>query len=220
MPEEGKADEVVSAQRTEELAEPTTEPSTDEASGNATGNTSLDYDELLPKVDPNNKRGGLSRKQAALAKAEKQVETEEEPDKIDILLDEVTSLKAQINGQSSRKSAEKEFDQALNLAGVDVSTFNSEFKGDYLSELDSLVADGINVEKASKLALKMVLPKAQAKEAENRSSGRIRSTLPPTSQPQTRTVYKEADVLKLLSTDTAKYKELMNKRDKGEIQIT
>ncbi len=67
--------------------------------------------------------------------------------------------------------------------------------------------------------LKMVLPKIEAKEAENRSNGRSRVKLPPTGLTQEKTTYKMSEIQKLVSTDRAKYKELMNRRDKGEITI-
>lgn len=222
MPVQGQADEVENP-RTEELAEQTAEPSKDEGSSEATGDTSLDYDELLGRKDPNNKRGGLSRKEARMLKEESDDSGEhDEPEVLEQALAEIRELKELMQsnqGNAEQSNAEKKFSRALESAGVDVSTFNSQFKDTYLENFNSLLADGLSTEKASQYALNMVLPKVEAMEAENRSNGRIRAQLPPTGQTQSKTVYKESEIEKLATTDRARYKALMNDRDKGKISV-
>jgi len=219
MPVQGQADEV-DIPRTEELAEQTTEPSEDEGSGEATGDASLDYDVLLGRKDPNNKRGGLSRKEARILKEDS--DEYDEPAVLEKALAEIRELKELVQsnqGNVEQSNAEQKFSRALKSAGVDVSTFNVQFKDAYLENFNSLLTDGLSTEKASQYALNMVLPRVEAMEAENRSNGRMRAQLPPTGQTQSKTIYKQSEIEKLATTDRARYKALMNDREKGRISV-
>lgn len=206
--------------------------STDETSS-TTDNTqdSLEFDQLLgrQKVDPNNKRGGLSRKEAAIAKGGEKPEevvgdSELEAVKAELselrsLLGENLNIAREAEAAKSKAKAESEFTAALEQAGVSVAEFNSQYKSDYISEFEDFLESGLSTDKAVQKALKVVLPKVQQEDSENRTSGRARAAIPPTSQPVNKTVFKESEIAKLASTDRGRYIDLMNKRDRGEIQV-
>ena len=216
----GKADAAQDVQTDELPAEDVVPTSVDE-NEQAIGDTadSLEFDELLGRTDPNNKRGGLSRKEARELKED--AETEPEDVETD-LFKEVQELRSLINQDRDvrlQTKAESQFTNALEDAGVDVSTFNSQFKSDYLGRFDELMQEGMSTGKASKFALDMVLPKIQAQESENRSNGRMRVKLPPTGMTQAKTTYKLSDVQKIMKTDKNEYNRIMNGRDNGSITV-
>jgi len=209
------------ASHTDEVNSGSVDPqsSSDETTGNT--DEALDFDALLPKAgqtDPHNKRGGLSRREAAKLKEEE----EDEPDDVTILKEELDAIKSQLAAQSNttnRSQAESGFTKALEQAGVSAKEFNSQYKDDYMEEYNDFVELGLSPERAAQKALKQVLPAIKAADTEKRAEGRARASLPPQGKPADRTVYKENDVLKLAKTNMPEYKRIMNARDKGTVTV-
>ena len=224
MSDENQHTDVVENPHTEEVVSESVDPpsSGDETTGST--DEHLDFDTLLPKAgqtDPNNRRGGLSRREAARQKEEQGSEFEEDA-LLTKALEEIEELKTKVSKQdqaTARKQAESSFTKALEQAGVSAKEFNSDYKQDYTEEFNDFVELGLSPERAAQKALKQVLPAVRAADAEKRAEGRARATLPPQGKPTSKTVYKHSEVMKIAKTDMKKYKEIMNGRDKGTIQV-
>lgn len=183
----------------------------------------LDFDALIPKAgqtDPNNKRGGLSRREAAKLKEESL--TADEDDILATALEEIEELKAKVSeqdNQKARNSAESSFTKALEQAGVSAKEFNSQYKEDYVEEYNDFVELGLNPERAAQKALKQVLPAIKAADVEKRAEGRARASLPPQGKPIGQQVYKQSALIKLAKTNKSEYQRIMKARENGDVQV-
>ena len=209
------------ASHTDEVNSESVDPQS--SSDETTGNTDehLDFDTLLPKAgqtDPHNKRGGLSRREAAKLKEEQS----DEPDDISILKEELDAVKSQLAEQNQatiRSKAESSFMKDLEQSGLSVKEFNSKYKEEYLEEYNDFVELGLSPERAAAKARKLVLPAIKAADTEKRAEGRVRASLPPQGKPQGQQVYKTSTLIKLAKTNKQEYQRIMKARENGTVQV-
>jgi hypothetical protein len=177
-------------------------------------------------IDPNDERGGLSRKQLK--------RKEDKDSELDDLRSQVEELKNVLSSsadnaqflqeareQAERLKIEQSFHDTLSKKGVDAATFNAQYKDAFKEEQQDLLDSGLSLAKATEKALKITLASYQAdtkvQDTEKRAEGRAKATIPPSSTTSTlKTVYTEKQLAKL---DQADYNKVMELRDKGDVKI-
>jgi hypothetical protein len=109
---------------------------------------------------------------------------------------------------------EQSFKKAIREMGVSAKEIDREA---FEKEFETLKADGLTTDKATKTALRLIGARIKDAEDFERASGRTRATLPPTStKTAEKTVYTEKEIENLSQSE---YTRVMNMRDKGEITI-
>jgi len=215
-------DAVEETQHTDAAEEVTNTPSTDEEVTD-TADNQLDYDQLLSTGKRTKEaRNGLSRKEYREAQAEElEPEYEDEPSQMEELnrrMDEkFDKLESLMTEESRKKTAKDGFNRTLTEHGVDASSFKGAYQEEYLSEFQELLDAGLSETVASSKALKMVLPKIEAKDNEDRAEGRRKASLPPTQEViNKRLVVKRSQLQSMTDRD---YNQTMERVEAGELEI-
>jgi len=220
-------EEALEAHTNEAELEEASTPSKDEEA-TTSADDQLDYDALLTAGKRSKKsRKGLTRKELNDLKAE----ANEDPDE-DLDQESMTELEERFNQrmeekferlegivteEARKKKAQAGFNKTLTEHGVDASSFKGQYQDEYLSEFQELLDAGLSEAKASSKALKMVLPKIEAKDNEERAEGRRKASLPPTQEVvNKRLVVKRSQLERMSDSD---YNTTMERVESGELEI-
>ncbi len=119
--------------------------------------------------------------------------------------DEIGEMTKRLEALEQKETLKKELDDMTE--NLELGKKSDSFKTEY----QSLIKDGLSKEKAKEIAIKLV---------GGESKGKERATLPPTGTATAdKSLYTEAQIEKLASTNQKEYARIMNLRDAGKVQI-